>query len=124
MIWDVIYNKLKSNKIDVYTPGQHKGDCMTPYVVVKPQSSMQYNEYSTNVIYCDVLCYVPREQFSTLEGFVSEVKAILKSLYPQVKESHMEFPGFNDDSNKSHMWSIQYEGYQKFYNLGGKRYAN
>lgn len=117
MIWDVIYKKLKSEEIDVYTPGQHKGDCVSPYVVVKPQMLMQIDDFSSNVIYCDVLCYVPQDHFSTLETFVQEVKSILKKLYPLVQESHVELPGFADDSNKSHMWSIQYEGYQQFFNL-------
>lgn len=116
MVWDVIYKQLKSNGFEVYTPGQHKGDCLSPYVVVKPSSSMQFNEFSTNVITCDVLCYVPKDNFSHLAPFVAQVKQALKSLFPQVKESHWEFPGFADDSNKSHMWSIQYQSYQKFYN--------
>lgn len=117
MIWDVIYNKLKAENIEVYTPGQHLGDCMSPYAVVRPQSSAQTGDYSSNTLTCDVLCYVPLSQFSSLEPFVLRVKAVLKTLYPQVKESHFELPGFVDESNKSHMWSIQYEGYQQFFNL-------
>lgn len=116
MVWDVIYNHLKSRGFDVYTPGQHKGDCLSPYVVIKPANSMQFSGFSTNVISCDVLCYVPKNNFSQLEPLVSQVKAAMKSLFPQVKESHWELQGFCDDSNKSHMWSIQYQSYQKFYN--------
>ena len=117
MLWDVIYNRLKENFIEVYLPGQHKGDCLSPYVVVSPQDSSQYLEYSTNIIHCEVLCYVPEDHFSTLEPFVQSVKAILKPLYPQIKESHYEIKGYTDDTNKSHMWSIQYQTYQQFFNL-------
>ena len=116
MIWEVMYNKLKTDGFEVYTPGQHKGDCLSEYVVVKPLSSYQYNEYSSNVLYCELLCYVPQEKFSTLSDLVSRVKSSMIELYPQIKDSHWEIPGFSDDSNKSHMWSIRYEGYQKFYN--------
>lgn len=116
MVWDVIYDKLKSKNIDVYTPGQHKGDCLSPYVVVKPTSSMQFNGFSTNTLLCDVLCYVPKEHFGQLEPFVTRVKSAMKELYPQVKEAHWEMPNFVDDSNKSHMWSIQYQSYQRFFN--------
>lgn len=117
MLWDVIYNKLKSEGIEVYTPGQHKGDCTTNYVVVRPSGTNQFMEYSTDVMYCDVMCYVPLEHFSQLKTFVDRVKGILKKLYPQVKDAHMEVPGFIDDSNKSHMWSIQYQSYRQFFNL-------
>ena len=117
MVWDVIYNKLKENNIEVYTPGQHKGDCLSPYVVVRPQDSSQYLEFSTNIIHCEVLCYVPQSQFITLSPFVQSVKGILKTLYPQIKESHYEITGYMDETNKSHMWSVQYQAYQKFFNL-------
>ena len=117
MLWDVIYNKLKSANIDVYTPGQHKGDCMSPYVVVRPSGTNQFMDFSTDVMYCDVLCYVPVDHFSQLKPFVAQVKAILKELYPQVKDSHMEMTGYLDETNKSHMWSVQYQSYRQFFNL-------
>lgn len=116
MIWDAIYQKLKSKNIDVYTPGQHQGDCISPYAVVRPSGTNQYLDYSTDVIYCDVLCYAPRDHFSQLEPLVIQVKNAIKELYPQVRDAHMELNGFIDDSNKSHMWSIQYLSYRKFYN--------
>lgn len=117
MVWNVIYNKLKSKNIDVYSPGQHKGDCMSPYVVVRPSGSNQFMEFSTDVIYYDILCYVPMDHFSQLEPFVLQVKSAMKELYPQIKDAHMEMNGFIDDTNKSHMWSIQYQTYRQFFNL-------
>ena len=115
MLWRVIYQKLKEKEIDVYTPGQHKGDCVSPYVVVRPSGDNQFNDYSSDVMYCDILCYVPINHFSQLEPFVAQVKAAMRELYPQVRDAHMELNGFIDDSNKSHMWSIQYLSYRKFY---------
>lgn len=117
MLWKVIYQRLKAEGIDVYEPGQHKGDCVSPYVVTRPSGDQQYMDYSTEVMYCDVLCYVPRDHFSQLDDFVAQVKSALKNLYPQVKESHMEVTGYLDDTNKSYMWSIQYQSYRQFFNL-------
>ena len=116
MLWDVIYDKLKSEKIAVYLPGQHKGDCTSAYVVVRPSGNNQFMDYSTDVMYCDVLCYVPITHFSALTPFVENVKQVLKTLYPQVKDAHMEVNGFIDETNNSYMWSIQYLSYRKFYN--------
>lgn len=117
MLWNIIYNKLKSDGFDVYTPGQHKGDCLSPYVVVCPSNTIRLEEFSSNVLYCEVLCYVPQENFSNLEPYVLSVKQSIKHLYPQVRESHFETSGFADSSNKSHMWSIQYQAYQQFFNF-------
>lgn len=116
MLWERIYNHLTQKGFDVYAPGQHKGDCLSPYVVVKPSGATQFGEYSSDIIYYDLLVYVPQEHFSQLSVEVAKLKSAMKELYPMLRESHIETPAFTDDTNKSHMWSIQYHTYRKFYN--------
>lgn len=113
MIWELMYRTLKDAGIDVYTPSQHEGDCVSPYVVISPQGSNRFNEYSTEVINIDVLCYVPMNKFSMLDPFVNEVKGILEGIYPVIKNTYNDVPGFPDDSNKSMSWSISYEGHKQ-----------
>lgn len=111
-----IFNHLKSQDFDVYFPGQHKGDCTAPYVVIRPTGSSQFGEFSSDIVNYDLLVYVPQEKFTLLASEVSRLKEAMKLLYPMLRESHMEVPGFSDDTNKSHMWSVQYHSYRKFYN--------
>lgn len=116
ILWETIYKHLSEHGFDVYSPGQHKGDCLSPYIVIKPAGATQFGEYSSDIVYYDLMVYVPQDKFSLLSLEVDRLKATMKLLYPMIRESHVETPAFSDDTNKSHMWSIQYHSYRKFYN--------
>lgn len=110
--WKDIYNHLKSNNLDVYSPGQHQGECTSPYVVVKDAGTTRQGEFSSTRSLYDILCYVPEEHFSELEGFVSSVEQAMKGLFPMIRPAYYRTPSFYDDSVKAHMVSIQYINYK------------
>mgnify|MGYP006919060602 FL=1 len=112
-IWQQIYSHLKSEGFDVYSPGQHRGECIAPYIVVKDSGLSQAASFSSTRTLYDVMCYVPADQFSTLEPFVSEVKASLDKLYPMLVPMNFETGSFLDDTVKGHMISIQYRNARK-----------
>ncbi len=112
--WKNLYTHLKQNGFDVYSPGQHQGECTSPYVVVKDSGMYQFNGFSSNRATYDIMCYVPKDNFSQLEPFVDQVEAILKELEPMIKSAHYRTPSFYDDTVKGHMVSIQYINYRKF----------
>lgn len=111
--WKSIYSCLNNDGIDVYSPAQHQGDCISPYVVVKAKTVTKLSGYSSVQAYYDILCYVPKDKYSTLEDFVSSVKTSLARLYPAIIYDGFETESFYDESVKGHMVSIQYRNNRK-----------
>lgn len=111
--WQDIYTHLKNNGIDVYSPGQHQGECTSPYVVIKDAGGSQFEGISSFRALYDVMCYVPKDRFSTLEPYVNSVKTIMKGLYPMIVPMQFQTSSFLDDTVKAHMISIQYRNAQK-----------
>lgn len=112
--WQDIYRHLSKNGVEVYSPGQHQGECLNPYVVVKDAGSVQFNGFSSTSNSYDIMCYMPNKRFSELEPFVNEVESILDGLYPMLKNTHYRTPSFYDDSVKAHMISMTYVNHRKF----------
>lgn len=108
-----IYIHLKQKGFDVYYPSQHQGDCLAPYVVIKGNVQTQFRQYSSTVQYYDLLCYVPKDRFSTLYPFIDSVRTAMRELYPMIKPAFYDTASFYDDEIKGHMVSIQYLNYKK-----------
>lgn len=111
--WKDIYNKLKEHGIDVYSPGRKTGECTSPYVVVKDAGRTGSTEISSSQDLYDLMCYVPKDQYSTLEGFVDNIEEIMDELFPMVRPMHFRTASFYDDTVKGHMVSTQYYNWKK-----------
>lgn len=111
--WKDIYRHLKSEGFDTYSPGQHQGECVSPYVVVKDMGTTRVAEYSSTKTLYDILCYVPGNQFSELEPFVGSLEASMKKMFPMIRPANYKTPSFYDDTVKGHMISVQYINYRK-----------
>lgn len=112
--WQDIYEHLTEKGFSVYSPGQHQGECLSPYVVVKDMGGSRFGDFTSMRHLYDLMCYVPQDNFSELEPFVQKVKTAMLSLYPMIRPAHFETPSFYDDTNRSHMISVQYINYKKF----------
>lgn len=108
-----IYLHLQTNGFEVYFPAQKMGECLSPYVVVKDATTSQYLNYSSTITYYDLMCYVPKNHFSTLEPFLRSVKQAMKALDPMIKPTYNQTQSYYDDSIKGYMVSIQYKNYKK-----------
>ena len=106
--WQDIYNHLKQNGIDVYSPGQHQGECTSPYTVVKLAGSSQLRQFSSTQALYYLLCYVPAERYSLLEEYVNQVKDVMRGLQPMIMPTHTETPSYYDVDVHGHMISIEY----------------
>lgn len=111
--WEDIYIKLQEHDIDVYSPGTKTGECTSPYVVVKAAGRVGSTEISSSQDLYDLMCYVPKNQYSTLEAFVDNVETIMDELFPMVRPLHFRTASFYDDSVKGHMISTQYVNWKK-----------
>jgi hypothetical protein len=111
--WKDIYSHLKKAGFEVYSPGQHQGECTSSYVVIKDAGATKLGGFSSTQATYDILCYVPGQHFSQLEPFVESVEAAMRGLYPMMRPAHFRTPSFYDDTVKGHMISTQYINYQK-----------
>lgn len=111
--WGDIYKTLKEAGHDVYSPGQHVGECLTPYVVIKISTALQYQDFSSLQYSYDVLIYVPKDEYSYLESYVECVKQDMKKLQPMIMPLNTQTPSYYDDTIKGHMISVQYRNVRK-----------
>lgn len=116
-----IRDVLNENKIDTYFPGEHKGDCLKPYVVVKQAGTVDALGISGEWMYYDIMCYVPKSMYSTLEEYVSEVKEDMKELFPVLFYAGNQIESFYDETVKGHMVSFQYRNIRRKSNWKSKR---
>lgn len=111
--WQDIFLNLKNQGFDVYSPGIKTGECISEYVVVKNDGSSKHTSFSTDVDLYAVMCYVPKNKYSSLEPLVQRVKNAMKRLEPMIKPYGTQTPSYYDDSYKAHMVSIEYKNYKK-----------
>lgn len=111
--WQDIYLHLKKAGFSVYSPGIKVGECTSEYLVVKNDGSSKHTSFSTDVDLYAVMCYVPKEKYSSLEPLVQRVKESMKGLEPMIKPYGSQTPSYYDDSVKAHMISIEYKNYKK-----------
>ncbi len=110
--WQDIFLHLKK-KFDVYSPGMKTGECISEYLVVKNDGSSKHISFSTDVDLYSVMCYVPKESYSSLEPLVQRVKEYMKELEPMIIPYGNQTPSYYDDNIKAHMISIEYKNYKK-----------
>ena len=112
--WEDIFLHLKSKGFNVYSPGIKLGECTKEYLVVKNDGANRHQSFSTDVEQYSVLCYVPRNKYSTLEKLVQNVKKAMKEMEPMILPyDGQQTPSYYDDTYKAHMISIEYKNYKK-----------
>lgn len=108
-----IFLHLTEEGFEVYFPAQKVGECLSPYVVVKEVTTSQYLDYSSTITYYDLMCYVPKDNYSQVEPFMERVKKSMKKLMPMMKPTYSETQSFYDDTVKGHMKSVQYKNFRQ-----------
>lgn len=111
--WQDIFLHLKKQGFDVYSPGVKVGECISEYLVVKNDGSSKHQNFSTDVDMYAVMCYVPKNKYSSLEPLVQKVKNAMKELEPMILPYGSQTPSYYDDSVKAHMVNIEYKNYKK-----------
>lgn len=111
--WKDLYNHLKSEGFEVYSPGQKRGECTKPYIVIKDSGITGLTTISTNRQLFDIMCYVPETKYSTLEEYVNSVKVSMDKIFPLFRPMNYQTPSYLDETVKGHMIDVQYCNYQK-----------
>lgn len=108
-----IYNFLKNLDFDVYFRGQHKGFCVSNYVVIASTGDTKIPAASTVQNTIEIMCYVPTKVSSELEEFCDQVKDAMKGMYPMIIPLHSDIGDYVDDDKKAVMRTVQYKFYKK-----------
>ena len=111
--WQDIFTHLKDKGFEVYSPDTKTGECKKEYLVIKNDGSSKHPSFSTDIDLYAVMCYVPKNKYSTLEPLIQRVKKAMKELEPMIKPYGTQTPSYYDDSYKAHMISIEYKNYKK-----------
>lgn len=106
--WDTLYDHLANKGFSVYSPGQHKGECQSPYVVARYSGTSPISTFTSTQDRYELLCYVPEKNYSQLQGYSLSVKEAMRELYPVFVPTGFETAAFYDDKVKAHMVSIEY----------------
>lgn len=104
---------LEKHNVDVYYPGQHKGECLKPYVVIKQSGSIDATDVSSEWIIYDIMCYIPKNNYSMIEEYVFKVKQYMKEMFPLLFYAGNQTESYYDESVKGHMVSFQYQNIRR-----------
>lgn len=108
-VWEHTMRVLTEAGIDAYPPATKKGECHSPYTVVKEDGATQIAGYSSQVQYITFMVYVPVGQYQELSKEKKKVEDVLsEKMYPSLLPTGQETPPFYDDSVKAFMTSIMY----------------
>ena len=105
--WKEIYAFLKDKGYDVYSPGQHRGKCDSPYIVIVSGGTVQ--NHSTRIKTYELLMYYPVDRYSEFDAFIEKVRTDMKILFPRLLLVDDEQPHFLDDNVSAYMTSFIYK---------------
>ena len=101
-----LYNHLKTSGFDVYSMGQHKGECKEPYLVLKARGSDL--RYSVSDRLYEILMYYPASKYSAFPDYIDTVKEAMRPLFPHCRMASDESEHYLDDDKKAYMSSLLY----------------
>lgn len=111
--WQDIFKHLENKGYRVYSPGVKLGDCTFKYVVVKFEGSTRLAGISTDDDLYSVLCYVPQQEYSSLDKFVQDVKRDMRELEPMILPYGSNLPSYFDDAVHAHYVALEYKNHKK-----------
>lgn len=114
-VWKKIYRHLKEKGFDVYSQGQHEGECVSKYIVLRDGGTTVMDDVSSGVKYYEAILYVPLNAFSEVEEYAFDVKDVLKEMFPLIRPSGLETPVTIDDDVKAYTTSLEYVNYRKMF---------
>lgn len=107
---------LEAKQHTVFFPGQKQGECDSEYLVVRDGGLTQYQQTSSDMRLYEILAFVPKDMYSSLEVLIDQVKQDMKEVYPTFVSMHYETPPFYDDTVEAWMSSVQYRNMKQFRN--------
>ena len=103
-----IYEHLKNNGFEVYSIGQHKGICSSPYLVIKENGINEIVGTSLNSEMVEIMIYYPIGSYSKIKEYKRLVLYSMKSIkgIRRIIESSATIV---DDDKKAYTTSFYYQ---------------
>lgn len=111
--WQDIFKFLQSAGYKVYSPGTKLGECTFEYIVVKFDGSTKLAGYSTNDDLYQLLCFVPKQRYSTFDSFVQRVRNSMRALEPMIMPYDFGISNYYDDEIKAYYATLGYKNHKK-----------
>lgn len=105
-----IRKALEAAGIDTYAPGQHKGDCIEPFVIIKNDGQSEIIGTASKRNTIDIIIYAPIAWYSKVDIFVADVQAALKQVRG-LCDTYYQSPVLPDDDKNAYTTSLRYERY-------------
>ena len=103
-----IYKHLKNNGFDVYSIGQHKGICSSPYLVIKENGTNEIVGTSLNSEMVEIMIYYPLGSYSKLNQYKQSTLYCMK-LLKGIRRIIESSPTIMDDDKKAYTTSFYYQ---------------
>lgn len=108
-MWKKTFKHLKDAGFEVYSPGQHKGLCLSSYIVLRDGSTNAFaGQNRVGYSMLEVHLYHPIDRYSTLQDYRRQVKDSLKKL-SDLRYIGQESPALIDDDKQAHAIFIEYQ---------------
>lgn len=108
-----IVDNLVKNGFETYFPTQHKGDCLTEYIVVEYAGAVSVETVSSVADTYQLLCYVQENRYSRIMDFSEEVRKAMRDIFPLVRETGNQSTTYFDETIKGHLIVLEYVNYRK-----------
>ena len=103
-----IYKHLKNNGFDVYSIGQHKGICSSPYLVIKENGTNEIIGTSLSNEMVEIILYYPLGAYSELNQYKQSALYCMK-LLKSIRRIMESSPTIVDDDKKAYTTSFYYQ---------------
>lgn len=107
-MWEIISDTLQNHKFDVYPPATAKGECKSPYIVLKQDGATKIPRLSSERVYYMIMLYVPKEQYNYLSVFEDKVRKALEDIAPMILPVGETNTDYYDDNYNAHMRYMLY----------------
>lgn len=111
MNYKQIYTHLNASGFEVYSLGQHQGECVSPYLVLRNNGNM--DTLSITATEYELLLYFPIKQYSKFEDYIEAVEKSMNQLFPALRLVSGPSEHYLDDDVKGYMTSLVYRIYKK-----------
>lgn len=109
-VWQIVADILKKyGSLDVFPPAMHKGECTTPYIVLAEDGQSNIVGYTAMYRYFRVMIYVPRDEYSKLDAYESEVRKVMQeNVFPLLLPVGTAESDYYDANYDAHLRALLY----------------
>ena len=111
MKWKEVYTHVRDGGYDVYPVGGHRGECKSPYVVLRDNGAVLHQSLTGREF--ELLLYYPMDRYADFEEYIGGVKRLMNGLFPRLRLADDEQPHYLDEDVRGYMTSLIYRCYQQ-----------